>query len=92
MYVLNLAEDNRVLSAWKFIEGQNYEGMPIVEKLPPAVEAEEESITNYLFKDNEYIHDPEPEPEPIEPEPTQLDILEAQVTYTAMMTDTLLEV
>lgn len=27
-----------------------------------------------------------------EPEHTQLDILEAQVTYTAMMTDTLLEV
>lgn len=26
------------------------------------------------------------------PEPTQLDIIEAQVTYTAMMTDTLLEV
>lgn len=34
---------------------------------------------------------PEPEPEP-EPAPTQLDIIEAQVTYTAMMTDTLLEV
>ena len=31
-------------------------------------------------------------PEPVEPEPTQLDIIEAQVTYTAMMTDTLLEV
>ena len=31
-------------------------------------------------------------PEPTEPEPTQLDIIEAQVTYTAMMTDTLLEV
>lgn len=30
-------------------------------------------------------------PEPTEPEPTQLDIIEAQVTYTAMMTDTLLE-
>ena len=26
----------------------------------------------------------------VSPEPTQLDILEAQVTYTAMMTDTLL--
>lgn len=26
-----------------------------------------------------------------EPEPSQLDIIEAQVTYTAMMTDTLLE-
>lgn len=33
-------------------------------------------------------------PEPTEPvtEPTQLDLIEAQVTYTAMMTDTLLEV
>lgn len=31
-------------------------------------------------------------PEPAEPEPTQLDLIEAQVTYTAMMTDTLLEV
>lgn len=34
-----------------------------------------------------------PEPEPVsDPEPTQLDMIEAQVTYTAMMTDTLLEV
>lgn len=33
-----------------------------------------------------------PEVEPVEPEPTQLDIIEAQVTYTAMMTDTLLGV
>lgn len=33
---------------------------------------------------------PEPESE-AEPEPTQLDRLEAQATYTAMMTDTLLE-
>lgn len=34
---------------------------------------------------------PEPEPE-VTSEPTQLDLIEAQVTYTAMMTDTLLEV
>ena len=33
---------------------------------------------------------PEPEPEPT-PEPTQLDRVEAQATYTAMMTDTLME-
>lgn len=32
---------------------------------------------------------PEPEPEP-EPAPTQLDRLESQITYTAMMTDTLI--
>lgn len=36
---------------------------------------------------------PEPEiGEPIKEEPSQLDIIEAQVTYTAMMTNTLLEV
>lgn len=34
---------------------------------------------------------PEPTPKP-EPGPSQLDRVEAQVTYTAMMTDTLLEV
>lgn len=41
----------------------------------------------------EYV-EPEivPEEDPIEEEPTQLDRIEAQVTYTAMMTDTLLEV
>lgn len=33
-----------------------------------------------------------PEEEEFEPELTQLDRIEAQVTYTAMMTDTLLEV
>ncbi len=30
-------------------------------------------------------------PEPVEAEPSQLDIIEAQVVYTAMMTGTLLE-
>ena len=33
---------------------------------------------------------PEPVAEPV-PEATQLDRIEAQITYTAMMTDTLLE-
>lgn len=31
-----------------------------------------------------------PNPEPVPDEPTQLDMIEAQVVYTAMMTDTLL--
>ena len=85
MYVLNLAEDNRILSAWVVIEGQSYEGMVIVDTLP------EGDITNYKYINNEYVYDPLPEPEPIEPEPTQLDMVEAQALYTAMMTDTLLE-
>ena len=32
-----------------------------------------------------------PEEEPVEEQPTQLDIIEAQVMFTAMMTDTLIE-
>lgn len=35
---------------------------------------------------------PIPDPEPIVQEASQLDVIEAQVTYTAMMTNTLLEV
>lgn len=37
----------------------------------------------------EYTIEDDGQPEP-ESNPTQLDIIEAQVTYTAMMTDTLL--
>ena len=49
-------------------------------------------VTNYC-KENGYTFELVPEPEhEQEAEPSQLDILEAQVTYTAMMTDTLLEV
>ena len=86
MYALNLSDDNRILSVWTVIEGQSYEGMPIVDTFPGG------DITAYKYINNEYVYDPLPEPEPAEEEPTQLDILEAQVTYTAMMTDTLLEV
>lgn len=32
-----------------------------------------------------------PEPAPVEEVPSQMDVLEAQVMYTAMMTDTLIE-
>ena len=35
---------------------------------------------------------PVPEPAIVEDSPSQMDRIEAQVTYTAMMTDTLLEV
>ena len=49
---------------------------------------------NYKF-DNELVELTDEEKETFfptsAPEPTQLDIIEAQVTYTAVMTDTLLE-
>ena len=59
--------------------------------------ASEEFVIAYC-EENSYTYErlpdtPEPEPVPeTDLEPTQLDLIEAQVTYTAMMTDTLLEV
>ena len=61
----------------------NYDGMPIVDSVP------EGNIADYLYIDGEYVYSPLPAEEAVE-EPTQLDRIEAQVTYTAMMTDTLL--
>lgn len=56
--------------------------------------ADEEFCQKYYNSDGySYAEEPPaPEPEPVTPEPTQLDRVEAQATYTAMMTDTLLEV
>lgn len=52
--------------------------------------ADEAFVTDYCQANGytfEEIHRPEPV---LAPAPTQLDIIEAQITYTAMMTDTLL--
>lgn len=84
-YALNLAEDGRILSACRVLPKGNYDNMPIVNYLP------EGNIADYRYENSEYIHDPLPAVE-VEEKPSQLDIIEAQVTYTAMMTDTLLEV
>lgn len=80
-YALNLAEDGRFLSA---TEPQYAPAdAVIVDSLP------EGDCADYRYVDGEWIYDPLP----VEPEkPSQMDILEAQVAYTAMMTDTLLEV
>ena len=69
MYVLNLAEDNRILSAWNVIEGQDYSGMLIVNTLPDG------DVTDYMYVDGEYIYDPLPRPEEPEPEPTTDEVL-----------------
>ena len=83
-YALNLAEDGRVLSAT--FEKYAPDGSVLVDELP------EGNLADYLWQDGTFVYDPLPEPEPVPEEPTQLDRVEAQVTYTAMMTDTLLEV
>ena len=48
-----------------------------------------EKIAKAEAYNGEYTVEDDGKPEPVE-EPTQLDRVEAQVTYTAMMTDTLL--
>lgn len=81
-YALTLAEDKRILSA-TYEEFASADAV-LVDELP------EGNIADYLYVDSRYVYDPLPEPE--DPGPSQLDIIEAQVTYTAMMTDTLLGV
>lgn len=82
-YALNLTEDGRVLSATfeKFAPVD----CVIVDELP------EGNIADYIYKDGEFVFEPLPVEE-IKETASQLDLIEAQVTYTAMMTDTLLEV
>ena len=84
-YALNLAENHRILSAT--YEKYAPAGAVLVDELPDG------NIADYRYENGVYVYDPLPVPEN-EPdaEPTRLDIVEAQVTYTAMMTDTLLEV
>lgn len=63
--------------------------------LPLSIESPEEKLEENLavIKSQDYVGDIIIEDIPDEQqEPTQLDRVEAQVTYTAMMTDTLLEV
>ena len=52
---------------------------------------ENEEIAKVEAYNGEYTIEDDGRPEPTET-PNQLDVIEAQVTYTAMMTDTLLEV
>ena len=82
-YALNLNSDNRILSVT--FEKYAPSDAILVDTLP------EGNISDYLYINNEYIYEPVIKEEVIE-QPTQLDRIEAQVTYTAMMTDTLLEV
>lgn len=82
-YALNLADDGKILSAT--YEQFATEATVLVDALP------EGDISDYRYVDGQYVYDPIP----INDEkdvPTQLDRIEAQVAYTAMMTDTLLEV
>lgn len=80
-YGLILNEDNRIIDA----PAQRYAPVDaiIVDTLP------EGNIIDYQYINGEFIYNPFPKEELVET-PSQLDLIEAQITYTAMMTDTLL--
>ena len=82
-YSINLSDDGRVLSAT--FEKYAPAGSVLVDELP------EGNLPDYIWQDGAFVLDPLPEPEPEPETPSQLDRVEAQATYTAMMTDTLLE-
>lgn len=84
MYALSIDNDNRILSACIALPATP-DTMPRVETLPDG------DVNDWLYVDGEYVYDPLPAPPEPEPQPSDFDRLEAQVTYTAMMTDTLLE-
>lgn len=81
-YALNLNESNRILSICKILPNGDYTGMPLVDSFP------KENLYDYLYINNEFVYDPIVAPKPVET-PSRLDVLEAKLTYTAMMTDTL---
>lgn len=85
-FVLSLAEDNHVQGA-----GIYHVEIPAGAITSDYLPDEGYSITDYRFENGEFIYDPLPKEE-FDPGPSPLDKLEAQVTYTAMMTDTMLEV
>ena len=85
MIALNLSQDNRILSACKVLPKGNYDNMHIVDTLP------EGNLPDYQYIDGEFIYNPLPKEEvDIIEKPSQLDVIEAQIAYTAMMTGTLL--
>ena len=77
-YVLNLAEDNRILSA-SFLNEFSPEDAIKVNELP------EGNIADYKYVNGEFIHDPLPVIE-VEEQPSELDKLDARLTYVEMMT------
>lgn len=82
-YALNLDSDGRVLSVTyaRYAAANSV----LVEEIP------EDDITQYIYVEGKLEFKPLAESE-VEETPDRLDAIEAQLAYTAMMTDTLLEV
>ena len=83
MYGLYLDENRRIICAT--FEKYAADGIDLVDKLPDG------NLRDYRYVDGKYVYDPLPEPETDPELPSQLDRIEAQALYTALMTDTLID-
>ena len=71
MYVLNLAEDGRILAVFMKLPNGDYTQMPIVDALPDGMP------TDYLYIDGEFVHSPLPVPEQPEEQPDPMERIAA---------------
>lgn len=67
-------DEEHGIPVYDIVDGK-YQGMPVINTLPPGETDKEKDISNWLYVDGEYVYDPLPDPEPIEPQPTTDDIL-----------------
>lgn len=88
--VIKRNNNDFVINADLDIRGSGYNVVP--KTVDPYNAYEIEDVREYCEQHPDKVFDdynPQPEPQP--EEPTWQDKMEAQVTYTAMMTDTLIE-
>lgn len=86
MAYIKIDETNRIVAA----SGTHHCGYGEIQVEIP-YEITIEHIHDYLYIDGDFVYEPLSKLG-MEETPSQLDKIEAQVAYTAMMTDTLLEV
>ena len=81
----------KTITEYDLSKGELLEVTTLKEDMTPV-----DNVTKFAPYDEDWeramMYVPYPEKEDNEATPSKLDIIEAQVTYTAMMTDTLLEV
>lgn len=78
----------QIIVSGKPVDENEHPIEPVLSEKTMPYSIENEEIAKIEAYNGEYTIEDNGEPEPA---PTQLDRIEAQTTYTAMMTDTLLE-
>ena len=94
MYAIKVNDENRIICATfpefatkercekEITQDDMMDGYMLVEQIPDG------DLSGYRYVDGDFVYDPM---KAVGEMPSQLDKIEAQITYTAMMTDTLLE-